>query len=193
MSIPQVQSMSDDYQHSIDKARQDCIRQRLELGLNPDPDCPPNALAPKPKEVLPFLRRGDDDAFTAPQRVDLMQLRESNTAATLAASIAKTVYNRDLLDLDRQTKAHCIRLATFCIRESNQNFRDSGMHGSINEIDRWLMEDGGRTFRQLTDVQREAIATFLAPRVLMAYLGIMEGTIVLPMGRYLAIVEGRGL
>src|SRR5690606_37404637 len=122
------QPMSDDYPVTPETIAA-ALQAQLDERARASADCPGLTFLADGTPVLrggvvAFLRRQDDDAFTAPQRVDLMQLRESNAAAKLAEAIAKTVYNRELLDLDRQTQAHVRFLAVHCIRMSNQNWKD---------------------------------------------------------------------
>ena len=74
-------------------------------------------------DVLPFLHRHNDELFTAPQRWDLLQTRESNQAADLAEDIAHAAYNRDVSDLGRREQALCRYLANHALRMTHDNWK----------------------------------------------------------------------
>lgn len=185
--------MADDYAQSIEQARQDCIRQRIALGLNPDPDCPVNLVLKPQGSVVPFLRQRDDATFTAPSNVHKLQADESLKVLKLAQALAELAYNRELAELPRKEQATCRYLACHALRMTNQNWQEAALSSAITATKNWMVEDGGDRYVGISDEEAEFSATKIVLRARAAYTGISEGSQALTPGRYLAIVQGRGL
>lgn len=189
----QLTTPMSDYDQSVQQARQDCIRQRIELGLNPDPDCPVNLVLKPQGSVVPFLRAQDDTAFSAPSNVHKLQADESLKVLRLAQTLAELAYNRELAELPRTEQATCRYLACHALRMTNRNWRDAALSSAMNACRAWMLDEGGKRFRDIPENQMELIAALLVPAILTASAGISEGSQALSPGRYLAIVQGRGL
>lgn len=188
-----TQPMSDDYTDSVQQARADCIRQRLELGLNPDPDAPVNLVVKPMGSVVPFLRGQDDASFTAPANVHQRQAEESLRVLKLAQTVAELAYNRELAELPRKQQATCRYLACHALRMTSVNWQHAALNAAMNACKTWMLTEGGKRFRGISENHLELVAVMLVPAILTAYRGVSEGSQAMTPGRYRAIEEGRGL
>lgn len=132
------------------------------------------------------------DLFLAPsasERYFRLQLEESEQADEIADRIAEVVHDVDGLVkiADRKQQATVRFLSRHALRMTDDRWQRAATQAAITQCAEWMKGEGGDTFRHCSDEHLVAMATYLAPRVLRAYLGITEGTSPMTPGRYLEI------
>jgi hypothetical protein len=124
------------------------------------------------------------------QRVDLMQCLESSQAEDVAEFLAGRVHGESITDLTAKERAVCRFVAVHAVRSLHEHWTDAAQHKAQSAAHGWMRTEGGKAFRELSDVHLRHLAVHLVSVVLCAYHGITEGTTAIPPGEYLEIVSG---
>jgi hypothetical protein len=152
------------------------------------------SVVPFPQSPAETHKRDIDDLFCSPgahARCLSLQLAESEASEEIADRIAEVAHGVDSASaLDAKQKATVRFLATHALRLTHEHWQQAAMTAAIQRCERWMREEGGRTFTGCSRQQLEHLATSLAPWVVRAYLGMSEGVTPLTPGKYLSIVDG---
>lgn len=138
------------------------------------------------EKVLPFQTVPQ---LEPQQRADLLQWAEAERAKCLADAIACFAFGKEITGtLSLEKTALCQKLGALALRSAKPEWVTAAMKHAVEECTDVLAADVV-VLIDLVESDREAIAEVLVPRVLQAYLGILDGSIVLPAATYLSITK----